>query len=45
MRYTEKNRRHRYAEKTAEELGKLKIKKDNVKKIRVSTDLITSKLG
>ena len=33
VRYTGKNRRHRYAEKTAEELEKLKNKKDSVKKI------------
>jgi len=43
--YSGKNRRHRYAEKTAEELEKLKNKKDSVKKIRVSADLITSRLG
>jgi len=30
--YTGKNRRHRYAEKTAEELKRLKIKKDQVRK-------------
>ena len=30
--YTGKNRRHRYAEKTAEELERLKIKKDQVRK-------------
>ena len=33
--YTGKNRRHRYAEKTAEELEKLKNKKDSVKKIKI----------
>ena len=30
--YTGKNRRHRYAEKTAEELGRLKDKKDQIKR-------------
>ena len=38
--YTGKNRKHRYAEKTAEELIKLKNKKDQVGKTRVSTILV-----
>ena len=38
--YTGKNRIHRYAEKTAEELIKLKNKKDQVGKTRVSTILV-----
>merc|ERR1712179_45310 len=32
--YREKNRRHRYAEKTAEELERLKIKKDQIRKFK-----------
>ena len=42
--YTGKNRRHRYAEKTAEELNSLKNKKDQVRKRRVSTDFIKDRL-
>merc|ERR1719369_1335240 len=33
-RYRGKNKRHRYAEKTAEELKRLKIKKDQVRKYK-----------
>ena len=33
--YTGKNRRHRYAEKTAEELERLKIKKGQVRKYQI----------